>query len=99
MTLQTEYYIWHTKCHDLDPVCDDISSPWYLWVAQRMIEVRGLRTLEAACGREGFVRLPAPKGVDAYRLDFSRADLRIGYERSVKFRGVRSVFLRIHTVL
>ena len=98
MTLQTEYYIWHTKYHDLDPAYGDTSSPWHLWVAQRMIDVRGLRTLEAACGRGSFVRALAPKGADAYGLDFSRVALRIGYERSLKFRGGHSVFLRIHTV-
>jgi len=98
MTLQTEYYMWHTKYHDLDPANDDTSSSWYLWVAQRMIDVRGLRTLEVACGRGGFVRALAPKWADAYGLDFSRAALRIGYEQSLKFRVARSVFLRIHTV-
>jgi hypothetical protein len=85
MTLQTEYYMWHTKYHDLDPADDDTSSPWYLWVAQRKIDVRGLRTLEVACA-------------DAYRLDFSRAAMRIGYERSLEVRVARSVFLRRHTV-
>jgi hypothetical protein len=98
MTLQAEYYIWHAKYHDLDSAYGDISSPLYLWVAQRMFDVCGLRTLEAACGRRGFVRALAPKRADAYGLDFPRAALRIGYERSRIFRWARSVFLRIHTV-
>jgi len=50
-----------------------------------MIDVRGLRTLEVACGRGGFVRALARKGADAVGLDFSRAALKIGRERSLKF--------------
>jgi hypothetical protein len=98
MTLQTEYYIWHTKYRDLDPAYDDTSSPWYLWVAQRIIDVRGLRTLAVGCGGRGFVWALAPKWAGAHRLDFSRAALRIGYELSLKFRGARSVFFRTNTV-
>src|SRR5258708_40168626 len=50
-----------------------------------MIDVRGLRTLEVACGRGGFVRALARKGADAVGLDFSRAALKIGRERSLNF--------------
>jgi len=52
-----------------------------------MIDVRGLRTLEVACGRGGFVRALARKGADAVGLDFSRAALKIGRERSLKFEA------------
>jgi ubiquinone/menaquinone biosynthesis C-methylase UbiE len=85
MSLQTEYDAWHTRYHELNPEYDDTSSPWYKWVAQSMIDVRGLRTLEVACGRGGFVRALARKGADAVGLDFSRAALKIGRERSLKF--------------
>lgn len=85
MSLRTEYDSWHTKYHELDPEYDDTSSPWYRWVAQHMIDVRGLRTLEVACGRGGFVRALARNGAEAVGLDFSRAALKIGRERSLKF--------------
>ena len=84
MSLHIEYDAWHAKYHELNPEYDDTSSPWYQWVAQNMIDVQGLRTLEVACGRGGFVRALARKGADAYGLDFSCAALRIGHERSVK---------------
>jgi len=85
MSLQTEYDAWHTRYHELNTGYDDTSTPWYRWVAQRMIDVRGLRTLEVACGRGGFVRALARKGAYAVGLDFSRAALKIGRERSLKF--------------
>jgi len=85
MSLQTEYDAWHTRYHELNTGYDDTSTPWYRWVAQRMIDVRGLRTLEVACGRGGFVRALARKGAYAVGLDFSRAALKIGRERSLNF--------------
>lgn len=85
MSLQTEYDAWHTRYHEMDPKYDDTSSPWYKWVAQNIVDVRGLRTLEVACGRGGFVRALARKGAQPVGLDFSLAALKIGRERSLKF--------------
>jgi ubiquinone/menaquinone biosynthesis C-methylase UbiE len=45
-------------------------------------EVRGLRTLEVACGRGGFVRALASNGAQACGLDLSMAALQIGKQRS-----------------
>src|ERR1700757_763047 len=89
MNLRIEYDAWHSKFHDQDPEYDDTSSPWYKWVAQRLTDVKGLRTLEVACGRGGFVRLLARKGACAFGVDFSRAALKIGYERSLKLEEER----------
>ena len=83
MSLRTEYDVWHTKYHGLDPSYDDTSSPWYSWVRAAIGEVDGLRTLEVACGRGGFVRALARKGALAYGLDFSMAAVRIGKQRSL----------------
>src|SRR5258708_6379148 len=85
MSLHVEYDAWHTRYHDLNPEHDDTSSPWYQWVAQQLIDVNGLRTLEVACGRGGFVRLLARNGADAIGLDFSRAAQKIGRDRALKF--------------
>jgi ubiquinone/menaquinone biosynthesis C-methylase UbiE len=84
MSLHVEYDAWHGKYHDLNPDYDDTSSPWYQWVAQQMIDVKGLRTLEVACGRGGFVRFLARKGADAVGLDFSHSALKIASERSLR---------------
>jgi len=89
MSLRTEYDVWHRKYHDLNTSYDETSTPWYLWVARHMIDVRGLRTLEVACGRGGFVRALALKGAYAYGLDFSEAALKIASERSLHLDGER----------
>jgi len=81
-----EYDAWHTRYHELNTEHDDTSSPWYQWASQQLIDVKGLRTLEVACGWGGFVRALARKGADAVGLDFSLAALKIGRERSLKFR-------------
>lgn len=95
MSLRTEYDAWHTKYHELDTDHDDTSSPWYKWVAQNIVDVRGLRTLEVACGRGGFVRLLARKGADAIGLDFSHAALKIARERSLQSdEEHRAIFLQ-----
>src|SRR5208282_2770081 len=84
MSLRTEYDVWHSKYHELDTSYDDTSSPWYIWVRSVIGEVRGLRTLEVACGRGGFVRALARNGARAYGLDFSMAALQIGRQRSLQ---------------
>jgi ubiquinone/menaquinone biosynthesis C-methylase UbiE len=89
MSLRTEYDLWHSKYHDDDPSYDDTSAPWYTWVAQRMIDVRGLRSLEVACGRGGFVRALARNGAYAYGLDFSGTAVKIGHQRSLNFSDER----------
>src|SRR5258706_11741106 len=95
MSLQIEYDAWHTRYHELNTGYDDTSTPWYMWVAQRMIDVRGLRTLEVACGRGGFARALARKGAYAVGLDFSRAALKIGRDRSLKFEEeTRATFVQ-----
>ncbi len=84
MSLRTEYDVWHNKYHELDPSYDDTSSPWYTWVRAAIGEVHGLRTLEVACGRGGFVRALVRNGAQAWGLDFSMAALQIGKQRSLQ---------------
>ena len=81
MSLRTDYDIWHSKYHDLDPTYDDTSAPWYQWVAQSIGSVEGLRTLEVACGRGGFVRKLARSSAFSCGLDFSFAAVSIGKKR------------------
>jgi ubiquinone/menaquinone biosynthesis C-methylase UbiE len=81
MSLRTEYDIWHSKHHNLDPDYDDTSSPWYQWVAQSIGSIAGLRTLEVACGRGGFVRKLAHSAAYACGVDFSFAAVSIGKQR------------------
>jgi len=82
MSLRTDYDIWHDKHHSLDTSYDDTSSPWYRWVQNELVMVEGLRTLEVACGRGGFVRKLARAGALAVGLDFSAAALSIAQKRA-----------------
>jgi ubiquinone/menaquinone biosynthesis C-methylase UbiE len=81
MSLRTDYDIWHSKYHQVDPSYDDTSTPWYKWVAQSVGSVDGLRTLEVACGRGGFVRKLARSASFSCGVDFSFAAVSIGQKR------------------
>ncbi len=82
MSLRTDYDIWHSRYHELDTSYDDTSSPWYQWVRESMDSAQGLRTLEVACGRGGFVRALSRKGAQAYGLDFSFTAIAVGKGRA-----------------
>lgn len=81
MTLRADYDAWHRKYHELDTSYDDTSSPWYQWVAESIGNVSGLRTLEVACGRGGFVTKLARSAGFACGVDFSFAAVSIGKQR------------------
>jgi ubiquinone/menaquinone biosynthesis C-methylase UbiE len=81
MSLQTDYDTWHSKYHQLDPTYDDTSTPWYQWVSRSIGSVEGLRTLEVACGRGGFVRRLAQSSSFSCGVDFSFAAVSIGKQR------------------
>jgi len=75
MTLQSDYDVWHQRIHDADPDHEDGSSPWYGLVREYLGNVAGLRILEVACGRGGFVRELARGGARITGCDFSAAAL------------------------
>ncbi len=81
MSLRTDYDVWHSKHHELNASYDDTSTPWYQWVAQSIEDVTGLRTLEVACGRGGFVRKLARTSSLSCGMDFSGAAIAIGHQR------------------
>jgi SAM-dependent methyltransferase len=83
MKFQAEYDQWHTRIQELDPEHDDASSPWYSWVQQVLGNVHGLRVLEVACGRGGFIRRLAGAGAHAYGMDFSFAAVRVAKGKTV----------------
>jgi 2-polyprenyl-3-methyl-5-hydroxy-6-metoxy-1,4-benzoquinol methylase len=76
MSLRTEYDTWHKRIFDAAPEHEDASSPWYLLVREYIGDVAGLRILEVACGRGGFVRQLARAGARVTGCDFSSAALR-----------------------
>jgi SAM-dependent methyltransferase len=76
MSLRTEYDTWHQRIYDADPSHEDASSPWYQLVREYIGDVAGLRVLEVACGRGGFVRQLARAGASVTGCDFSSAALR-----------------------
>jgi ubiquinone/menaquinone biosynthesis C-methylase UbiE len=75
MTLRSAYDTWHQRIFDADPSHDDSISPWYRLVREYMGDVAGLRVLEVACGRGGFVRLLVNAGAVVTACDFSSAAL------------------------
>ena len=75
MSLRSEYDIWHQRVNSADPDHDDASSPWYQLVREHMGAVQGLRILEAACGRGGFVKELTQAGAHVAGCDFSSAAL------------------------
>jgi ubiquinone/menaquinone biosynthesis C-methylase UbiE len=81
MSLRTQYDAWYDKYYELNPSFDDTSTPWYQWVAQSIGDVQGLRTLEVACGRGGFVRRLAQRASFACGMDFSFEAVSIGKQR------------------
>ncbi|HKN74638.1 MAG TPA: methyltransferase domain-containing protein [Candidatus Acidoferrum sp.] len=77
MSLQSEYDIWHRRIYDANPGHEDASSPWYQLVREYLGSVAGLRILEVACGRGGFVRELARAGARVTGCDFSASALRV----------------------
>jgi 2-polyprenyl-3-methyl-5-hydroxy-6-metoxy-1,4-benzoquinol methylase len=71
MSLRGDYDLWHGRNQNLDPEHDDGSSPWYLWVKESLPDMRGLRVLEVACGRGGFLKYLVAQGAMACGIDFS----------------------------
>src|SRR5258708_8772715 len=75
MSLRSAYDTWHQRIFDAAPEHEDASSPWYLLVREYSGDVAGLRILEVACGRGGFVRQLAKAGACVTGCDFSSAAL------------------------
>jgi SAM-dependent methyltransferase len=78
MSLRTEYDAWHERVFRAAPEHEDASSPWYQLVREHLGNVAGLRILEVACGRGGFVTELARNGAHVTGCDFSLAALRVG---------------------
>lgn len=81
MSLRREYDAWHERVFSADPEHEDASSPWYQLVREQIGNVAGLRVLEVACGRGGFVRELSRVGACVTGCDFSLAALRFGREK------------------
>lgn len=81
MSLRTDYDVWHERVFKSDPGHEDASSPWYALVREHIGSVQGLRILEVACGRGGFVKELSRNGAHVTGCDFSLAALRVGREK------------------
>jgi 2-polyprenyl-3-methyl-5-hydroxy-6-metoxy-1,4-benzoquinol methylase len=77
MSLRSDYDIWHSRNQNLDPAHDDSSSPWYVWLKKSLPDLHGLRVLEVACGRGGFLKYLAHQGAMACGMDFSFAAVQV----------------------
>src|ERR1700676_4343680 len=78
MSLRTDYDAWHQRIFDSEPEHEDADSPWYQLVREKIGSVQGLRVLEGACGRGGFVRELARGGAQVTGCDFSHSALAVG---------------------
>jgi ubiquinone/menaquinone biosynthesis C-methylase UbiE len=91
--LQSEYDVWHQRAYDANPSHDEAASPWYQLVREYMGEIAGLRILEVACGRGGFVRELALAGARVTGCDFSSAALRAASKKLLAGDGGPSAAL------
>jgi ubiquinone/menaquinone biosynthesis C-methylase UbiE len=87
MTLRTEYDAWHERVFEANREHEDASSPWYQLVREKIGSVAGLRVLEVACGRGGFVRELARNGARVTGCDFSFSALRVARAKLDDVRG------------
>jgi SAM-dependent methyltransferase len=76
MSLRAQYDEWHERVLTNDPGFEDASTPWYKLVREQIGEVSGLRVLEVACGRGGYVKELARAGANVTGCDFSHTALR-----------------------
>jgi SAM-dependent methyltransferase len=81
VNLQAEYDKWHQRIYDAGPNHDDAAAPWYALVREYLGEVRGLRILEVACGRGGFVKQLTQADAVVTGCDFSFAALQIAKQK------------------
>src|SRR3984893_6108838 len=83
LSLRTDYDTWHQRIFDSEPEHEDADSPWYQLVREKIGSVAGLRVLEVACGRGGFVRELARGGAHVTGCDFSFSALRVAHAKLV----------------
>jgi len=93
MSLRTEYDAWHQWRYDANPAYDDASTPWYELVQEYMGDVSGLRVLEVACGRGGFVRRLSGAHARVIGCDFSISALRAGKMKLTDCKGESQALL------
>jgi SAM-dependent methyltransferase len=82
MSLRTEYDAWYQRVLATDPGYEDAASPWYQLVREQIGAVSGLRILEIACGRGGYVRELARAGAEVIGGDFSFRALQAATEKT-----------------
>ena len=81
MSVRSAYNSWHQRVIESDPTHEDASSPWYQLVREALGVVSGVRALEVACGRCGFVAQLARDGAHVTGCDFSSVALALGRSR------------------
>ena len=95
MSLRADYDTWHQRIFDSEPEHEDANSPWYQLVRETIGSVKGLRVLEVACGRGGFVRELARAGAHITGCDFSMSALAVGQAKISRLDGsVQAAFIQ-----
>jgi len=90
MSLRSDYDVWHQQVFESNPEHEDASSPWYQLVREQIGRVTGLRILEVACGRGGFVRELARAGAHVTGCDFSFSALQVADRKLYEAGGRKS---------
>jgi SAM-dependent methyltransferase len=85
--LRADYDTWHQRIFESEPEHEDADSPWYRLVREKLGSVQGLRVLEVACGRGGFVRELARAGAHVTGCDFSMSALAVGRAKITSLNG------------
>jgi 2-polyprenyl-3-methyl-5-hydroxy-6-metoxy-1,4-benzoquinol methylase len=85
--LRADYYTWHQRIFDSEPAHEDANIPWYQLVREKIGSVKGLRVLDVACGRGGFVRKLARAGAHVTGCDFSMSALAVGQAKISRLDG------------
>jgi len=80
--LRIDYDAWHERIFRQQPGHDDAGTPWYSLVREYLGDVAGLRVLEVACGRGGFVHVLQSAGARVTGCDFSMGALRAARHKS-----------------
>jgi SAM-dependent methyltransferase len=93
MSLRSAYDVWHERVFLQNPQHDDGVAPWYRLVGEYLGDVTGLRILEVACGRGGFVRMLEGAGAQVTGCDFSMGALRVARGKLAGQNGGRSSWL------
>lgn len=76
-----QYDAWHAEVAPRDDLEKDLSNPWHTFARAQAGNLRGMRVLDAACGRGQFSQWLAQQGACVVAADFSQMAVRLTRNR------------------